>query len=142
MLNIHNLTVNLAGDTIFKQVSFFINEGEKVLVAGPNGSGKSTLFRVLSGELEADEGTIAINKGAKVGLLKQIADPHEDLTLYQYLEKSFEALAAIQKEMKAIELKLSEPMSDDELTALLEKYSQYTETFERNNGYQIGRAHV
>ncbi|WP_368237328.1 ABC-F family ATP-binding cassette domain-containing protein [Bacillus velezensis] len=137
MLNIHNLTVNLAGDTIFKQVSFFINEGEKVLVAGPNGSGKSTLFRVLSGELEADEGTIAINKGAKVGLLKQIADPHEDLTLYQYLEKSFEALAVIQKEMKAIELKLSEPMSDDELTALLEKYSQYTETFERNNGYQM-----
>ncbi|MGZ9793957.1 ribosomal protection-like ABC-F family protein [Bacillus atrophaeus] len=137
MLNVHNLTVNLAGDCIFQNVSFFINEGEKILIAGPNGSGKSTLFNVLAGHLEPEEGNIAINKGATVGLLKQIAEPKEDMTLYQYLETSFESLMEIQNEMKAIEVKLSEALSDRELTNLLEKYSKLTEIFERNNGYQM-----
>ncbi|MCY8972144.1 ATP-binding cassette domain-containing protein [Bacillus atrophaeus] len=137
MLNVHNLTVNLAGDCIFQNVSFFINEGEKILIAGPNGSGKSTLFNVLAGHLEPEEGNIAINKGATVGLLKQIAEPKEDMTLYQYLEMSFESLMEIQNEMKAIEVKLSEALSDRELTNLLEKYSKLTEIFERNNGYQM-----
>lgn len=137
MLNVHNLTVNLAGDCIFQNVSFFINEGEKILIAGPNGSGKSTLFNVLAGHLEPEEGNIAINKGATVGLLKQIAEPKQDMTLYQYLEMSFESLMEIQNEMKAIEVKLSEALSDRELTNLLEKYSKLTEIFERNNGYQM-----
>ncbi|MDA1476982.1 ABC-F family ATP-binding cassette domain-containing protein [Bacillus changyiensis] len=137
MLNVHNLTLNLAGNSIFKNVSFFINEGEKVLVAGPNGSGKSSLFHVLAGLLEPEEGTIAVNKGATIGLLKQIAEPKKDITLYEYLEASLESLIEIQKKMKEIEAKLAEPMIDEELTRLLEKYSEYTEIFERNNGYQM-----
>ena len=67
----HELSKGFAGRTLFQNVSFGINEGERVGLLGPNGAGKSTLLRLLAGLAEADGGTISRKKGLRLGFLEQ-----------------------------------------------------------------------
>ncbi len=71
MLQCKNISVFFGGKVLFEDVSFTVQERERCALVGRNGSGKSTLFRVLSGELEPDEGVVSFSKGTSVGYLSQ-----------------------------------------------------------------------
>lgn len=67
----HALAKSFAGRTLFENISFGIESGERVGLVGPNGAGKSTLLRILAGEAEPDEGSVARKKGLRLGFLEQ-----------------------------------------------------------------------
>ena len=70
-LSTENLTLSFGAKTILKGVSFAVDESDRLGVIGSNGCGKSTLFKLLLGELEADEGSVYISKDKTVGILRQ-----------------------------------------------------------------------
>ena len=71
VLQVGNIRFGYAGDTLFEGVTFTLAQGERAALVAPNGAGKSTLLRVVSKELEPDEGTVAIRKGITVGYYRQ-----------------------------------------------------------------------
>ncbi|WP_405201382.1 ABC-F family ATP-binding cassette domain-containing protein [Dokdonia sp. LLG6352-1] len=100
MLNIHNLSVSFQGEYLFEEITFRLNNGDRVGLVGKNGAGKSTMLRIISGEQQYDTGSIAIEKEISIGFLKQDIDFVEGRTV---LEESYEAF----KEIKKLESQLA-----------------------------------
>ena len=71
VLSCNNISKSYIVDKILDNITFAINDGEKIGVVGLNGSGKSTLFNILTGEIPKDSGDIYIQKDLKIGYLKQ-----------------------------------------------------------------------
>ena len=82
MLRIENLTLRIAGRTLIEGASYLLNDGHKAGLVGRNGSGKTTLFRVVSGEMAADDGIVEMRRGMRVGRVAQEA-PDGPLSLLE-----------------------------------------------------------
>lgn len=87
-MNIQNLTMSFGLQTIYDNVSFQINENDKVGIVGVNGAGKSTLFNLILGKLTPDNGKIIIKTNINIGYLPQVITdeiPNDDITVFDYL---------------------------------------------------------
>lgn len=100
-LEVRNLTKSFDGRTLFKNVNFTIQHGEKVAIIGPNGSGKTTLLKVIVGQ-ETAEGDVWISPSAKIGYLTQeVFDlPLEQTPEQLFYKETFEARGKVQTLMK------------------------------------------
>ena len=137
LLSIQNVTKSFAMNTVLKGVNLTLQVGQRMGLTGVNGSGKSTLFRLISGEMEPDEGTVSLIKGAKVGLLTQEADIQSELTVQQELERVFEPLREMERKLRAMEAEMAEVAPDSEEYARLSKsYSNLLDRFESSGGYE------
>jgi len=83
MLSVSNVSKTYAGRTLFSQVSFHINRGEKIGLIGPNGAGKSTLFSLLLQESTPDDGRVMMERGISFGFLPQESAPIDDVTVLE-----------------------------------------------------------
>ena len=70
-ISVNKLALSFGTNEIFRDVSFALNEGDRLGIIGVNGCGKSTLFKLILGELSADEGNVFISKDKSVGVLRQ-----------------------------------------------------------------------
>jgi len=84
-VSVENLTKSYGIKTLFKNVSFHINEGDKIAIVAKNGSGKSTLLKILMGKEIADSGNVMINKDIQVVLFDQEIDFDSDLTIDEFM---------------------------------------------------------
>jgi len=100
-MNIHNLSISFQGDYLFEDITFKLDNGDRVGLIGKNGAGKSTMLKILSKELEPDSGQIATDKTLKIGFLKQDIDFDYGRTV---LEEAYEAFF----EIKQIEIKVED----------------------------------
>ena len=80
------------GRNVLDGLTFQIDQGERVGLLGRNGAGKTTLFRILTGELEPDEGTVTIGQGRRVGLISQIPVYPAGFTVEDVLRSAFSRL--------------------------------------------------
>ena len=94
MMNIHNLSISFQGDYLFEDITFKLDNGDRVGLIGKNGAGKSTMLKILSREMEPDSGQIATDKELKIGFLKQDIDFTKGRTV---LQESYEAFIEIKK---------------------------------------------
>jgi ATP-binding cassette subfamily F protein 3 len=101
MMNIHNLSISFQGDYLFEDITFKLDNGDRVGLIGKNGAGKSTMLKILSREMEPDSGQIASDKELKIGFLKQDIDFDHGQTV---LEEAYEAFT----EIKDIEAKVDD----------------------------------
>lgn len=108
MLNIHKLSVAFAGTYLFKDLAFRLNAGDRVGLIGKNGAGKSTLLKLLSGEMQADSGTIATEKGVRIGFLKQDIDFVNGRTVLEETYEAFEELRKLETQLEEINTQLAE----------------------------------
>ena len=90
LLTLQNVNKAFVMNTVLKDVNLTLQVGQRMGIVGVNGSGKSTLFRLISGEMEPDSGTVSMIRGTQVGVLTQHADIGSDLTVVQELERVFE----------------------------------------------------
>ena len=118
---------------ILYDITFDIFPGEKVAIVGPNGAGKTTLFRVITGELPYESGTIAIAKDRTVGRIDQIPvyDPGD--TVEMILRSAFHRIDEVRDRMKQLEIRMEK--NDD--SQLLRQYGALQAEFEAMGGYAL-----
>ncbi|MGI6497734.1 MAG: ribosomal protection-like ABC-F family protein [Oscillospiraceae bacterium] len=117
---------------VVDHVSFQIHSGERVGLVGPNGAGKTTVFRMLTGEIEPDEGTIALSEGRRMGLISQIPVYPEEFTVLDVLQTAFQRVDAMAQELEA----LTQAMAQETSPALFTRYDFLSDAFERAGGYE------
>ena len=119
------------GKKILDGFTFQVDQGERVGLLGKNGAGKTTLFKMLTGELDWDEGEIHIAPGKGLGLISQIPVYPPEYTVEDVLQTAFQRLHDMEKEME----ELTERMAGDSDPALLRRYDALTAAFEAGGGY-------
>ena len=123
------------GHPVLDGLSFEVAAGERVGILGANGCGKTTLFRILSGELEPDEGTAAIRRGRRVGLISQIPVYPDGWTTEDVLREAHSRLRAMGERMRELE----ELMAAESGETLLKEYDRLADDFRRLGGYDMDR---
>lgn len=138
VLSLNGITKSYIVDTILEDISFNVEDGDKIGVLGPNGTGKTTLFNILSGEEPYDQGNIYIQKGIKVGYLKQHVMIESEKTIFEECLEEFEGIIKLEQNLRQLEEDMSIEGSKGEsakLDQLMEEYSRLSEKFTANNGY-------
>ena len=120
------------GKNVLDGVTFQIDQGERVGLLGRNGAGKSTLFRILTGELEPDEGQAIIASGRRVGLISQIPVYPAGCTVEDVLRSAFARLQKLVEEMESLTERMAAGENDP---ALLRRYDTLSARFEAFGGY-------
>src|SRR5918994_611526 len=115
------LDKDMAGNPLFRGVSFKLERGDRMTLAGRNGAGKMTLLRMLSGETGIDGGELVFEKGTRVALHDQRPPRERDLTLRDYVLSGCRDLVALEEDLRRLEGEMAERPDD---RALLERYSR------------------
>ena len=122
------------GRKILDGLTFQVDTGERVGLLGKNGAGKTTLFRILTGELEPDEGQVSVASGKRVGLISQIPVYPAGYTVEAVLRAAFQRLQDMEEEMESLTARMAAGESDP---ALLRRYDTLTAAFESGGGYDV-----
>ncbi len=111
-ISVHNLTkFFVIGENLLQGLTFDVQEGECVAILGRNGCGKTTLFRILTGELDYDEGEVYVNPNKRLGLISQIPVFPEGYTVEDVLRSAYAGLLKLQRDMIALEQQMqSDPV--------------------------------
>ena len=120
------------GQNILDGITFQIDQGQRVGLLGKNGAGKSTLFKILTGELEYDEGTVTIAPGRRIGLISQIPVYPDGYTVEDVLRSAFDRLHTLAAEMESLAERMAAGENDP---PLLKRYGSLAERFEVFGGY-------
>ena len=121
------------GVNILNGLSFDVQAGEHVGILGRNGCGKTTLFRILSGEIGWDEGTVQIASGKRIGLISQIPVYPPEYTTEDVLKTAHRRVYSIGKKLE----ELAERMASDASPEVLREYDRLNAEFERLGGYDV-----
>ena len=137
MLNIQHLTKTYSGKKAVDDLSLHIAPGEIYGFIGHNGAGKTTLFRILTGELDYDEGQVMVAPDRRVGLISQIPVYPDGYTVEDVLRSAFERMFRMKAEMD----RLTEQMAaGDSSSQTLKRYGELTARFEGLGGYDTDTA--
>src|SRR6188508_273159 len=116
-------------------LSFFY--GAKIGVLGLNGSGKSTLLKIIAGIDKEFIGDVAFSPGYSVGMLEQEPKLDPTKTVKEIVEEGVQEVMDLLKEFEEINLKFAEPMSDDEMTKLIDRQGQVQEKLDNVGAWEI-----
>lgn len=123
---------------VLKDITFSINEGDKVGIIGANGEGKSTLFKILTRELSQDDGEVFIDKNKSLGYLSQHLDLESCNSIYDEMLLVFEDLQRLEKKIQDLEEKMNEPYDAskaDYHEKIIKDYGTAQDLYENRGGY-------
>ncbi|MDE5623281.1 MAG: energy-dependent translational throttle protein EttA [Alistipes sp.] len=116
-------------------LSFFY--GAKIGIIGLNGSGKSTLMKIIAGIDKNFQGEVVFSPGYSVGYLEQEPKLDPEKTVREVVEEGCAETVALLKEYEEINMKLCEPMSDDEMARMIERQGELYEKIDHANGWEL-----
>ena len=128
-----NLGIHIGGKPLFADVSFKLEQRDRMTLAGRNGAGKSTLLRILAGELRADAGELTIGKGRRLALHDQRPPRDAELTLGDYLLSGRAEMLETEAELERLEHRMSAGDGDE---ATLAAYAAAQQRLELDGGYR------
>ncbi len=130
-MSIDGLAVEFSGTTLFSDVSFSINENDKIALMGKNGAGKSTLLKILAGQNKATKGSLSFPKEYKIAYLPQHLLTDDTSSVFEETSKAFATLFAMKDEIEALnhELTIRTDYESDDYSKIIEQVSDLSEKF-------------
>ena len=119
------------GENLLEDLSFDIQEGERVAILGRNGCGKTTLFKILTGEMDYDGGEVYVNPNKKLGLISQIPRFPAGYTVEDVLRSAFTELTSAKRKMEALEQAMAQGATAEQLR----EYDALVNRFQSGGGY-------
>lgn len=138
VLSCNNLNKSFGIDSILENVSFTVNESDKIGIIGVNGTGKTTLFKVISGIYGYDSGDIYTSKDCEIGYLEQNTNFHSENTILEEVLEVFKDLMDMENYLRDLEHQIAKESSNSastKLEKLMNEYSNKLELFSDLNGY-------
>lgn len=131
MISVDGLTVEFSGQTLFKDISFFINENDKIALMGKNGAGKSTMMKIIAGIKKPSKGHVSCPKDAVIAYLPQHLLTEDDCTVFEETAKAFGHIFELRDEIEKINHQLGTrtDYESDEYMSLVEKVSELGEKY-------------
>ena len=131
MISVDGLTVEFGGTTLFSDISFQINEKDRIALMGKNGAGKSTLLKILAGVRQPTRGKVSAPKDCVIAYLPQHLMTEDGRTVFEEASQAFAHLHAMEAEIEAMNKELAErtDYESDSYMELIEKVSSMSEKF-------------
>lgn len=132
MISVDNISIQFSGDTLFQDVSFIVNDKDRIGLVGKNGAGKTTLLNVIAGIQAPETGSVIVPAGQRIGYLPQDKVSRSKLSVYEEAKTAFDEALALDEERKSLTIQLSERTDYDSaeylklcerLTHIEERYS-------------------
>ena len=133
ILQLEHISKSFGGRVLFSDVTFKLEEYDRLALVGPNGAGKTTMLNIISGEEDADEGRVLFAKGARVGYLEQEAIEMGEQPIFDEVMASQTEVLAAEKRLR----KLEESLGDDPTERELAAAGRARDEFEALGGYVI-----
>jgi len=131
MISVDGLTVEFGGTTLFKDISFVINDKDRIALMGKNGAGKSTLLKIIAGKRTTSSGKISAPKDAVIAYLPQHLMTEDNRTVFEEAAQAFAKIKEMEHEIEALNLEMSTrtDYESDSYYALIEQVSALSEKF-------------
>lgn len=142
-LSTQDINLSFGADVVLKDVSFSVNDGDRVGIIGVNGAGKTTLLKIICKNLEPDSGAVYLQKGYTVGMLEQnpkLSSLPGDTVCLEYMYTAFPALLRLEEEIAVLEEELraaSEGCDTQLIHSLTNRLTEATRSFERDGGLEF-----
>ncbi|MBO5953970.1 MAG: ABC-F family ATP-binding cassette domain-containing protein [Oscillospiraceae bacterium] len=133
-IQVKNLTkFFVIGENLLQGLSFEVQEGECVAILGRNGCGKTTLFKILTGEMDYDDGEVYVNPHKRIGLISQIPQFPAGYTVEDVLRSAFAHLVRTREKMEALEAAMAMGATSEQLS----EYDRLGASFQSGGGYDM-----
>jgi ATP-binding cassette subfamily F protein 3 len=144
MIHLTGLTVSIGARVLYQNASLQLRTGDKCGLVGPNGAGKTTVFRIITKQREPDAGDVSIPNRCVVGYFSQDVGEMRGNSILDEVKKASRRIDELGRFVAECEERMArleeEPLSDDDLATMLERYGEAQEEFERRGGYN--RDHI
>jgi len=131
MISIDNLAVQFGGTTLFSDISFSINDTDKIALMGKNGAGKSTLLKIIAGVNKPSKGNVSAPKDAVIAYLPQHLLTEDNATVFEETSKAFSGIFAMKAKIDELnkQLETRTDYESDEYAKIIEEVSELSEKF-------------
>ncbi|MBQ9940128.1 MAG: ABC-F type ribosomal protection protein [Clostridia bacterium] len=136
-LSVSDVTLSYGVDTILENISFSIDENDKLGIIGVNGAGKSSLVKIITGEYKMTDGNVYISKDSKIGFLDQYAVGNSELTVFEEMLSVFQPLIDLEIRISELEQKMQGDAEGQEHLDNAGIYAELREQYARDGGYEF-----
>lgn len=133
ILQLEHITKSFGARVLFSNVSFRLEEHDRLALVGPNGAGKTTMLNIITGKEDADEGRIVLTKGAQIGYLEQEAIEMGERTIFEEVLSAQCEILEQERRMRELEQSLGDDATESQLAA----YGRTRDNYEAMGGYQL-----
>lgn len=136
MISVENLKVEFAATPLFHDVSYVINDKDRIALVGKNGAGKSTMLKIIAGIQQPTSGTVSVSNDMTIGYLPQVMVLSDERTVIEETEQAFSHIGEMQERLQRMNNELAErtDYESDEYMKLVEKFTHETERFQMMGG--------
>ena len=141
MIHLTQISKQYGTRILFKDAQFQVRPGDKIGLVGPNGAGKTTLFRLITHEEGVDQGSINIADKIIIGYFSQDVGEMRGRSALEEVKAGAGRISTLARQIEEMEKQLQDsaenPLSDDAMTALLDRYGEAQLEFEQRGGYDL-----
>ncbi len=141
MISINNVTKQYGDKILFRDAGFLIKPTDRIGLVGPNGAGKTTIFRIIMGEEGLDGGSVSIPDKTIIGYFSQSVGEMRGKSALEEVKSGAGRISKLAHELERLEKALNDmaenPVSDDEMQKIVEKYGEVQLEFEQRGGYEL-----
>ena len=136
MISVENLKVEFGVKPLFHDVSFVVNDHDRIALVGKNGAGKSTMLKILCGLQKPTSGTVSVPNGCTIGYLPQVMRISDDTTVLEETRKAFSDHTAMAEKLRRMEQEMAErtDYESDSYMRLVDSFTQEHERFQMMGG--------